>query len=133
MSPQECADLRRQICLEVKIVLQEYWQDTRRGFEMGAAATALWADMLEGWTVDQVRWALRKHMTEDPNRRPNPGHIVAILKRSWGEKQAAELRRVREAEQPNHKGMSRDRHAEVTAEMADKLKSFIKPMPRVQE
>lgn len=112
-------------------MLQEYWHDTKRSFEMGAASNALWADMLEGWTPEQVRWALRKHMAEEPSRRPNPGHILKILKKSWGEKQAAEMRRARNAARTTHESMTTERHAEVCSEteMAEILNAFIRRVP----
>lgn len=127
MQQSECDDLRRKTCLEVKIALGEYWQDTRRPFEMTAASTALWADMLEGWTPEQVRWAMRQHMRDDPNRRPNPGHILKILKDAWGKKHADEVRAFNAARHPAPaQPMTREQHEKVSAEMADLLRPFIR-------
>ncbi|MGP9804050.1 hypothetical protein [Paracoccus sp. NSM] len=127
MPQSECDALRRATCLEVKIALGEYWQDTRKTFEMTAASTALWADMLEGWTPEQVRWALRQHMRDEPNRRPNPGHILQILKDAWGRKHADEVRAALAARQPApSQPMTRERHEQVSAEMADLLGQFIR-------
>lgn len=43
-----------------------------------------WADTLEDWEHRQVVWALRKWRNENPNKKPNPGHILAVLKEQRG-------------------------------------------------
>jgi len=91
MPPHECVAHRAAICLEVEIVLKGYWQD-KRSFEMDAAVKAWWMDELEDWMPEQVRWAMRKWCRDNPDRRPNPGHILGMLKESWGKRHADQVR-----------------------------------------
>lgn len=91
MLPHECDAHRKAICLEVEIVLKGYWQD-KRSFEMDAAVKAWWMDELEDWTAEQVRWAMRKWCRDNPDRRPNPGHILGLLRESWGKRHAHQVR-----------------------------------------
>lgn len=117
MSPQECEDHRAEICLEVEIVLKGYWQD-KRSFEMDAAVKAWWMDELEDWTPDQVRWAMRKWCRDNPDRRPNPGHILAMLRKSWGRKHAEQTRAaIAPQPEPPKQRISPERHAEIMAEI----------------
>ena len=41
-------------------------------------------DALEDWHVDQVRAALRQWREEFPNKKPNPGHVLKLLKERRG-------------------------------------------------
>ena len=84
LSPQECADHRARIGVEVEIVLDGYWQ-TMPGPKMKSAILADWMDELEDWHIDQIRWALRKWRNDSPSKKPNPGHIVGLLKRERGQ------------------------------------------------
>lgn len=88
LSQQECEGHRAQIAVEVEIILDGYWQ-TRPDFEMKAAILADWMDELEDWHVDQVRWALRHWRSVNPSKKPNPAHIVAILKGERGKSYVA--------------------------------------------
>ena len=51
---------------------------------MKGAVLADWCDELEDWTVDQVRWGLRNWRNSNPSKKPNPAHIVEILKARRG-------------------------------------------------
>jgi hypothetical protein len=73
----------------VQIVLSGYWQ-SQHDADMAAAILADWMDELEDWHVDQVRWALRRWRSANPSRRPNPAHIVAILKGERGRNYVAQ-------------------------------------------
>lgn len=66
--------------------------ESDRSAEMSAAVKAYWADELEDWTPDQVRWAMRKWARENPGKRPGPGHILALLKESWGRKHVEQVK-----------------------------------------
>lgn len=88
MSQDECAAHRSRIGFEVEIVLQGYWQE-QIAPQMKAAIMADWADELEDWPVDQIRWSLREWRRENPRRKPNPGDIVGVLKKRRGEEFAA--------------------------------------------
>jgi hypothetical protein len=89
LSQHECEDHRARLAIEVEIVLDGYWQ-TRPGAQMKAAILADWMDELEDWHIDQIRCALRKWRSENPSKKPNPGHIVALLKGQRGAAFAAE-------------------------------------------
>lgn len=97
MSSEECADHRSRIGFEVEIVLQGYWQD-QLSPQMKTAVIADWADELEDWPVEQVRWGLREWRRENPRRKPNPGDILAVLKRKRGEEYAAKIRKLPKAD-----------------------------------
>lgn len=90
LSQQEIEEHRGRIALEVEIVLQGYWQ-APLSVEMKGAVLADWCDELEDWPHESVYRALRKWRSEYPSRKPNPGHISAILKaergRAWAKEQ----------------------------------------------
>ncbi len=65
---------------------------------MKAAILADWADTLEDWTHEQVVWALRKWRNGNPSRRPNPGHILGILKEARGKAETGKLGELEIAE-----------------------------------
>lgn len=65
---------------------------------MKAAILADWADTLEDWEPKQVLWGLRKWRNENPSRKPNPGHILGILKEQRGKSEAGKLGELEIAE-----------------------------------
>lgn len=83
MSSDDLAAHRSRIGFEVERVLLGYWQTDIEPV-MKAAVLADWADELEDWSVDQVRWALRAWRRDNSRRKPNPGDILLILKRRRG-------------------------------------------------
>lgn len=60
-----------------------YWKD-RPDPKMKAAILADWMDELEDWTIDQIRYALRRWRSECPSKKPNPAHIATVLKAARG-------------------------------------------------
>lgn len=64
-----------------------YW-DKQPPDHVKAGIMADWADALEDWTQEQILYALRKWRDDFPNKKPNPGHIKALLKRLRGQKEA---------------------------------------------
>lgn len=132
MPQRELAAHRTAISALVDVVLDGYWQADISNAKR-ALILADWCDELEGWPIDSIKAALRQHRRAEPSRKPNPGHIVAILNRAWGERHAAQVRAATEASAPKVEPMTAERHAQVAAEMADKLAVFIKPMPKVIE
>lgn len=58
---------------------------------MKAGILADWMDTLEDWTHEQVVYALRKWRNDMPDKRPNPGHILAMMKDLRGRKIAKTL------------------------------------------
>jgi hypothetical protein len=90
LSPQGLTDHRQKIAFEARVVLSAYFQP-HEAEEIRAAQLAWWCDELQDWTQEQVVWGLRKWNRANPDKRPTPGHIVAILKEARGRKIAAQL------------------------------------------
>jgi len=78
------------------VILQGYW-DSQPPAQVKAGILADWADALDDWTHEQVLYSLRKWRDEFPNKRPNPGHILAILRDMRGR---AEVRRAPVPDKP---------------------------------
>ena len=57
---------------------------------MKAAILADWMDELEDWHIDQIRDALRKWRRLNASKKPNPAHILGILKGSRGKAYVAQ-------------------------------------------
>ena len=91
MTPQELGAHRSKICFDVEVIMQGYWQSMPPA-EIKTAMLADWADALEDWSHKQVLWALRKWRNENPNKKPNPGHILAMLKDARGRAEAERMR-----------------------------------------
>lgn len=115
MSREECADHRARIAFEVEVILQGYWQ-VELAPQMKAAVLADWADELEDWELEQVRWALREWRRENPRRKPNAGDVLAILKAERGKAEMARLE-VQRRQQPveAREPISAERAAELCA------------------
>jgi len=84
---------RAGIASEVKVVLSAYFQP-HEAEEIKAAQLAWWCDELQDWTREQVVWALRQWNRTNPDKRPTPGHILAICKDARGRKIAASVARA---------------------------------------
>lgn len=113
--PQQKRERHRQmISHSVEVVMHGYWRDNLPD-AMRAAVLADWADELEEWPIDSIRAALRKHRRENPNKRPNPGHILSILRESWGRRNAEAVRQATASHAPEAKT---DR---ITAEKAEAI------------
>lgn len=87
MQPCEIARHRAEISASVEVVLRGYWREDMPD-ALAAAILADWCDEMEPWPAESVRAALRKHRAEFPNRKPNPGHVLAILNAAWGRRNA---------------------------------------------
>jgi len=86
-----------------------------------------WCDELEDWPVESVKAALRQWRRDNPSKKPNPGHILQLLNKAWGERNAPAVRAAIEAQQrARSEPMSRERHQQVSAEMAEMLGQFIR-------
>lgn len=131
MTPQQCAEHRGRIGIEVRIILNGYWQPDDSP-EMQRAVLAHWLDALEDWPLDAVRSALIGWQMENPNRRPNPGHIVQILKRKRGEEFAARMRQLPKADNVTPI-VSDEARARNLAFIADKFPSLVKRIPEAGE
>lgn len=131
MSQDECAAHRSRIGFEVEIIMQGYWQE-QIAPQMKAAIMADWADELEDWPVDQIRWGLREWRSENSRRKPNPGDIVAVLKRQRGEQFAATLKAL-PTPQPEPMRCTeeeRRRNLEVVTQL---FPTLVKRVPEVKE
>lgn len=93
-------------------MLQGYWQ-AQLAPAMKAAVLADWADELEDWGQDQVRWALRQWRKENPDRRPNPGHISRLLRDARGKAIIARRRAEPEPDTLRKEGTADDRAEQV--------------------
>lgn len=115
MSPQKLAEHRKKISFDVEVILQGYWQALPPE-EIKAAMLADWADSLEDWSHKQILWALRKWRNENPNKKPNPGHILSILKLERGKAEAKRMKaKAPEPEAPRER-ISPERAKEIAEE-----------------
>jgi hypothetical protein len=74
----------------VKATLRQYW--TPKDDEIvDAVELDDWRAALEDWPVDDIRRHLRMWVSQNPNKRPNHGHIAHSLKMErvlkWAESQ----------------------------------------------
>lgn len=83
LSPHELDQHRADIGLAVEVVLDGYWQN-RPSDVVKAGILVDWMDALHDWSIDQIRFGLRKWRDENPSKKPNPGHIALILKNERG-------------------------------------------------
>jgi hypothetical protein len=102
LSPQKLQEHRAAIAFDVEVILDGYW-DSRPPDHIKAGILADWSDALQDWTGEQVLWALRKWRNDNPSKKPNPGHILAICKAKRGARVAAEMRQEETAPEPKTK------------------------------
>lgn len=112
MSPQDLEEHRKKISFDVEVILHGYWQSMPPQ-EIKAAIMADWADTLEDWEHRQVVWALRKWRNENPSKKPNPGHILGILKHQRGLAEAAKMKAQERPQEPPRQKLT-------DAELADR-------------
>lgn len=98
-----------------------YWQSTPPD-QVKAGIMADWCDALEDWTQEQIVWALRKWRNENPNKKPNAGHILAVMKEARGRKIAAQLPKPKE--KADRERISADRASEIMQEIGFSAKRF---------
>ena len=78
---------REALAFDVEVILDGYW-DKHPPPHVKAGILADWSDALEDWTQENALYGLRKWRNENPSKRPNPGHILAILKEMRGRAEA---------------------------------------------
>jgi len=119
LSPGQLEEHRRAIAFDVEVILDGYW-DRQPPADVKAGILADWADALEDWTQEQVLYGLRKWRNENPSKKPNPGHILAVLKELRGRKEvqrAALSKQEPEAPKEDATPESRARVAAMVAEI----------------
>jgi hypothetical protein len=98
MSPQDLSEHRRLIAFEVEVILDGYWKELP-GKALKSGIMADWMDALQDWSHENVVYGLRKWRNENPSKKPNPGHVLAILKQARGAKVARTAQRAPEPAQ----------------------------------
>jgi hypothetical protein len=88
LGPHALDKHRARIGVEVEIILHGYWKDQPAQI-VKDGILADWMDNLQDWHADQIKAALVEWRNENPSKRPNPGHILKILKRRRGQVFAA--------------------------------------------
>lgn len=99
LTPDALAAHRAAIAFDVEVVLDGYWKD-RPSEAIKTGILADWSDSLEDWHHEQVVYALRKWRNENPRKKPNPGHILSILKSERGKAEVARAAKCKQ-ETPN--------------------------------
>lgn len=116
MQPHELTEHRRRIGEAVEVILHGYWQPSDSE-TLRAAVLRDWCDTLQDWHPDSVLAALRKWRNENPSKRPNPGHIVQMLKDAWGRKHADQTRAaIATPVEPPKERISDERRRAILAE-----------------
>lgn len=123
LSQEERGAHRTRISFEVEVVLSGYWQ-AEMDARLRAGVLSDWADELEDWPIDQVRFGLREWRRDNPRRKPNPGDILSVLKRLRGEAHAKRLAMLPKPAEPDRDLPSAERRAEMAAEAAALLKGM---------
>ena len=132
MPQHERTDHRRAIAGVVEVVLAGYWQPSEAE-ELRAAILRDWCDELENFDAKSVRAALRQWRQDSPSKRPNPGHILALLNDAWGRRNADQVRTaIAPPPEPARDLPSPERRAEMAAEVA-RLFPSMKAMTRTAE
>ncbi|WP_170162069.1 hypothetical protein [Paracoccus siganidrum] len=115
-------------------MLDGYWRDDMSETKR-ALILADWADEMENWPADSIKAALRQWRRDNPSKRPNPGHILQILRKAWGERHIEQVREVVAAIRPpkplNVPDLE-DRKA-ICDDLAAKFPGLIKRVPEVKE
>ena len=109
-------------------MLTGYWQ-TDLDPKLRAAVLADWADELQDWTAEQVKWGLRQWRRDNPRRKPNPGDIVSVLKRRRGDEFAAKVAALPKPAPERPEPVSAERAASILAEVGFNVRRI----PTVQE
>lgn len=109
-------------------MLSGYWQADMDP-KLLAAVLADWADELQDWNIGQVKWGLREWRRENPRRKPNPGDIVAVLKRRRGDEFAAKLAALPKPEPERPQPITAERASAILAEVGFNVRRI----PTVQE
>jgi hypothetical protein len=108
----------------VEVILDGYWKD-RPADALKAGIMADWMDTLQDWSHEQVVYGLRKWRNANPSRKPNPGHVLAILKQARGAKVARTTQRAPEPAQLPR--VTPEAAAEIMAQVNARPKTMREP------
>lgn len=85
MQPHELTEHRLRIGATVEAMMKVgAYYETASAEVMGTAVLRDWMDRLQDWTPDAIRKAFWVWQDQQPNRRPNPAHILHILRETHG-------------------------------------------------
>lgn len=116
----------------IEVVLEGYWRENMSN-DMRSAILSDWCDELEDWPVESIKGALRLWRRENPNKKPNPGHIVQLLKKAWGEKNAPAVRAALAQPAQRVDVPPLEVRQAISEELAEKFPGLIKRIEPVQE
>lgn len=119
MSPQRLDAHRKAIAFDVEVILDGYW-DKRPPEDVKAGILADWCDALEDWSGEQVLFALRKWRDENENKKPNPSHILSMLKEIRGRAEVARAKKASVEPSPEREPLNEAQKAEAN----DMVRSF---------
>lgn len=78
LPPQELDKHRAWIGVKVEAVLHGYWQSSPAPM-VKAEIVKGWMDALQNYTKPEIIAAFSKHVADNPNKRPNEGHIRGLI------------------------------------------------------
>lgn len=131
-SPQDIEAHRAQISIEVEVFFDGYWQGEMSEIKRNLIL-ADWCNELEKWTMVSIKAALSWWRRHNPNKKPNPGHIVGKLDRVLSDRMSSEAKaRARHQKPPAlHKNPDRSVRLATVDELNAKYPGWIKRMPEV--
>ena len=130
----EIATHRAMVSVLIEVVLEGYWRENMSN-DMRSAILSDWCDELEDWPVESIKGALRLWRRENPSKKPNPGHIVQLLKKAWGEKNAPAVRAALALAKPAQRVdlPPLEVRKAISDELAEKFPGLIKRIEPLQE
>lgn len=78
LPPHDLDKHRAWIGIKVEAVLYGYWQSSPPPM-VKAEMVKAWMDALQNFTKPEIIAAFSKHVADNPNKRPNEGHICALI------------------------------------------------------
>lgn len=112
MTPAEYSSHVDLVGKVVKAELRSYWT-AKPDPEVDALEVTGWVEELEDWSIDEIRAGFAAWVNDNPNKRPNRGHISQLLKQARGKAWAAS--NPRQPEAPRGEPCSREAAAEIMA------------------
>lgn len=98
-----------------------------------ALVLSRWADELQDWTLPMIRAACARWVRENPDKRPNYGHILKLLRDAWGEQNAPAIRAALAAPRTEIDLPPMEKRLAIIDDMAVKFPGLIKRIEPVQD